>query len=1242
MTAKANPVPVSIDYTSRDYYSIREELIKRVQDRTGNAWKGTDPNDFGLALVESFAYMGDMVNYYIDRIANESYILTATQRETLLNLAKTYGYTPASYSSALASLTITNRNGYSGAIGATTIESGTFTATAATVTSGVVTYICRNTFAVGDIVTITGFNNASFNLTSAVVVSSTAELFTVSAAITGTTTGIGVVTPSLNNYAKIIVPTDHPFDIVTTATKYSNVNIQGVQTFAAGMSGGQVVQYNTSVYNGTFPVLKIGYGNIGRNVVWYKPSATITNAVYDSGTSTITVTASGNLVPQIGQKFLISGVKKSGDTGSAATSTINGTWLVSGTTSTGFTVAPLRMTNTTSYVTTDGGDIIYSIKAPYNYDGNTPSVWNDVVVGQHVAVSGLTPSGFNTTDSVVTAVVNTTASVSKVISDTVSGTVTYHVNKPFVAKQVISTSNIVSVSNPSGSLGSGFNLNDVEVASVDASSNVQITGVIPDSSGSGIVTFEVAGGFGGNPDFFLHQYVDISGITNVADANVPETKVYNMTGVRIEAINTTSFTVFAFWSQVATVDGTSKASINKVVVNVLVNDTPYTGGGPIGGMICRQFRITKSATLTSKAVSGTSGSGTVMTYTTSTAHGFTAGNLVTVTGASISAFNVVSATLLTASGSTFTVSGSGTGSATGATAVSHPSNTTPNLVPVVNNDYLSGGLVEPAPLPPVIEGGNVYVVGSTTVPKGTQVTGAVTVNGTTENMVFTTLTDTAVGFNANADVIAMHGEDISVRAENAKDPLNPSYGSYDIAGELLAIGTGLAGQSYPLKESVVHTSYTPGFVDAYGDIRVYVDKGTIFEEWQRVEYLMDYGPNDTVFTVDVDQNDHVNIAFGDGVSGAIPPNGKTIKTTYIAGGGTVGNVGEGVLSTWGVIPAGSDVVSSIKNHMTVVNNDPATGGTDPETNDSIRYNAPRAMRSLSRAVTLRDFADLALTVSGVAKAKAIAERGASVTVYISPTSTDSQDPTPGILGNVTLTGQLTTLKETVRQFLTDRCQIGTTVTVTEPTYVPSYLTIKYSVLPQYSVDTVYVNILNVIVDKFSYNNSSLGDVITPEEVEFQLRQVDGVSNIRVTEMYRSNGSGRNSLVGSPNEIFYFPEANITLNQASNVSTLGALTVAAFNVGGSALAAPTWSPTTFTAGSYTYHLTLPATSNNIKLTPTATAGGLASIAVNGATVASGVASDAILVSAGVDATNTVVTVTAEDGVSVTTYVIWTSV
>lgn len=135
MANEVEVIPTTVDYTSRDYYSLREAMIARVKDRLtvteGGAdvsrWSGTDPNDFGIALIEAFAYMGDIMSYYIDRVANEMSIDTASQRESILSLSSMFGYTPAGYQSATSTFALSNSLGSAQTLPAGTQFSGSYT-----------------------------------------------------------------------------------------------------------------------------------------------------------------------------------------------------------------------------------------------------------------------------------------------------------------------------------------------------------------------------------------------------------------------------------------------------------------------------------------------------------------------------------------------------------------------------------------------------------------------------------------------------------------------------------------------------------------------------------------------------------------------------------------------------------------------------------------------------------------------------------------------------------------------------------------------------------------------------------------------------------------------------------------------------------------------------------------------------------------------------------------------------------
>ena len=101
---------MQIDYTSRDYEALKADLINLINARTGYQWEADDPSDLGSVLVESFAYMGDVMSYYLDRVANETSIETAVKTETLLRFAELYGYKPSGPTPAQVSVTFTNNS----------------------------------------------------------------------------------------------------------------------------------------------------------------------------------------------------------------------------------------------------------------------------------------------------------------------------------------------------------------------------------------------------------------------------------------------------------------------------------------------------------------------------------------------------------------------------------------------------------------------------------------------------------------------------------------------------------------------------------------------------------------------------------------------------------------------------------------------------------------------------------------------------------------------------------------------------------------------------------------------------------------------------------------------------------------------------------------------------------------------------------------------------------------------------
>ena len=361
-----------------------------------------------------------------------------------------------------------------------------------------------------------------------------------------------------------------------------------------------------------------------------------------------------------------------------------------------------------------------------------------------------------------------------------------------------------------------------------------------------------------------------------------------------------------------------------------------------------------------------------------------------------------------------------------------------------------------------------------------------------------------------------------------------------------------------------------------------------------------------MFEVVIDADNVHFIQFGDGISGLIPAPNARIKADYVVGGGVLGNITSNVLTSIKTAPGLTESEIAALAASLTITNEVATGGNDPESTESIRLLAPKSLTALNRAVSLVDYESLTLGVSSVGKAKAVASSRTSVTLYVSPLSSDtSTDTYPGLTledpedpeSALIPKAEWYVLRDRVEEFLENRTQLGVSVTVSPPTYVPVKTILEYTKLAGYSQEQVESQIKSSLLAIFSYNNINFGDVIRPEEVEFQLRQLSLVDSVKVIALHReSDAEARNILIAEPNEIFVFSDTSgsldsVEVSEASNVSTASALT----------LSVGTLSPS-FNSSIRNYTATVPNGTTATTVSITRSNGG-ATVYINGSTGAS---------------------------------------
>ena len=94
----------SLDYTSRDQASIKSDMIRGIPFYTPE-WTDHNNTDFGIVLLSLLAGQLDVLHFYVDRMAAESFITTAVKRESVIKLLRLVGYELRSPSPASVDVT---------------------------------------------------------------------------------------------------------------------------------------------------------------------------------------------------------------------------------------------------------------------------------------------------------------------------------------------------------------------------------------------------------------------------------------------------------------------------------------------------------------------------------------------------------------------------------------------------------------------------------------------------------------------------------------------------------------------------------------------------------------------------------------------------------------------------------------------------------------------------------------------------------------------------------------------------------------------------------------------------------------------------------------------------------------------------------------------------------------------------------------------------------------------------------
>jgi predicted phage baseplate assembly protein len=282
-------------------------------------------------------------------------------------------------------------------------------------------------------------------------------------------------------------------------------------------------------------------------------------------------------------------------------------------------------------------------------------------------------------------------------------------------------------------------------------------------------------------------------------------------------------------------------------------------------------------------------------------------------------------------------------------------------------------------------------------------------------------------------------------------------------------------QSFALRQPPL--TYVPAATPAgvESTLKVYIND----VEWHEAATLAGLTATDRSFTTRIDDDGKTTVVFGNGRRGALLPTGtENVKAVYRNGIGKAGNVAAEQISQLATRPLG---VQGVINPLR------ATGGADREPRDQARRNAPLAVMALDRLVSVQDYADFARTFAGIGKATAQRlSDGRRQLVHITIAGADDIpiDPTSDLYQN---------LVRALRRYGDPDLPVQVDLRELQLLVISAGV----HILPDYLWEPVVTRIRARLYEAFHFDRRELGQDVLLSEVISTIQAVDGVAYVDV-------------------------------------------------------------------------------------------------------------------------------------------------
>jgi len=292
-------------------------------------------------------------------------------------------------------------------------------------------------------------------------------------------------------------------------------------------------------------------------------------------------------------------------------------------------------------------------------------------------------------------------------------------------------------------------------------------------------------------------------------------------------------------------------------------------------------------------------------------------------------------------------------------------------------------------------------------------------------------------------------------------------------------------------------------------------------------------PTDKHFRVLVDPEGRAIIRFGDGIFGKqLTPN-DAIEVDYRTGGGAAGNIPANTLVT---LLDASSFVSAVSNDTAF------SGGADEPSLAQLKELVPASLRTLERAVTTKDYADIILvnfnSVSKASAANNISDPGVDVDIFVVPSGNSITKITDNL-----------PLFNAISDFIDERKPVTTVFKILDAFGMDALLKIVVFLSAGASRSLVQSNMTTALDGFFSFNSGDVDGTGTKFAQKVRLNDlydlisaIEGIERFEITKLhYRPRveplvALGTNYLI-SEVEVFQNAESSEWLIGAnSNIDT----------------------------------------------------------------------------------------------------------